>query len=112
MDRIEFYVVIAQAIVETLAVLGLVLLVGSRRPFFARLRGKWLVQEMLWRWAAVWSLACMVGSLVFAFAFRWYTAAIISMAHVVVLCLYVSFVVPYMRPGRRAHAHQRAQPTV
>lgn len=103
MKGFEFYVVIAQAVVETLAVLGLYLLVRSERRTFVRLRGKWLMQEMLWRWAAVWSLACMVGAVVFAFAFRWYTAAIISMTHVVVLCLYVCFVVPYMQPGRRAH---------
>ena len=47
----------------------------------------------------------MVGAMVFAFAFRWYTASIISMTHVVVLCLYVCFVVPCLHPGRRAHAH-------
>lgn len=105
MSGVESYVVIAQAVVEMLAVLGLYLLVKSPRPRFARLRGKWLMREMLWRWAAVWSLACMVGSIVFAFALRWYTASIISMTHVVVLCLYVCFVVPYLRPGRRAHAH-------
>lgn len=104
MTGFEFYVVIGQAIVETLAVLGLYLLVKSPRRVFVRLRGKWLMQEMLWRWAAVWSLACMVGAMVFAFAFRWYTASIISMTHVVVLCLYVCFVVPYLHPGRRAHA--------
>lgn len=108
MNGFEFYVVIAQAIVETLAVLGLYLLIKGRSRFFVRLRGKWLVAEMLWRWAAVWSLACMVGSIVFAFAFRWYTASIISMTHVVVLCLYVCFVVPYVNTGRRAHAHHHA----
>lgn len=108
MNGFEFYVVIAQAIVETLAVLGLYLLVKSQRGVFARLRGKWLMQEMLWRWAAVWSLACMVGAMVFAFAFRWYTASIISMTHVVVLCLYVCFVVPYVSAGRRARAHRHA----
>lgn len=107
MEGFEFYVVITQAIVETLAVLGLIQLVRSPSPFFTRLRRKWLVREMLWRAATVWSLACLVGAMVVAVGFRWYTAAMISMAHVVVLCIYVGFIVPYVHPERplRHRAH-------
>lgn len=101
MNGVELYVVATQAVVEVLAVLGLVQLIRSPSPFFTQLRRKWLVREMLWRAATVWSLACLVGAMVFAMGFRWYTAAVISMAHVVVLCIYVGFVVPYMQPERR-----------
>jgi hypothetical protein len=107
MDGIELYVVMSQAVAETLAVIFLVQLIRSHHPFFTRLRHKWLVREMLWRAATVWALACLVGAMVFTLGFRWYTASAISLAHVVVLCLYVGFVVPYLRPERPLRAGHR-----